>query len=199
MVWSLASHHPERCLGVANLCVPYSPTASRRHNLVPLVDRGVYPEAEFPVGQWDYQLFYEENFDDGAARFRGQCRATRSRRCSARAIPAARASPARTAIGARATAAGSAAPARRPTCRATRRVLTEEDLHTYAAALERNGFFGPDSWYMNHAPTSPTPRARRTAAGSTMPVLFLHGAYDYICETIDSRLAEPMRAATAPT
>ena len=26
-----------------------------------------------------------------------------------------------------------------------------------------------------------------------MPVLFLHGAYDYTCETIDSRLAEPMR------
>ena len=26
-----------------------------------------------------------------------------------------------------------------------------------------------------------------------MPVLFLHAAYDYICETIVSRLAEPMR------
>jgi pimeloyl-ACP methyl ester carboxylesterase len=30
-----------------------------------------------------------------------------------------------------------------------------------------------------------------------MPVLFLHGAYDYVCETIDSRLAEPMRANCA--
>ena len=27
----------------------------------------------------------------------------------------------------------------------------------------------------------------------TLPVLFLHGAFDYTCETIDSRLAEPMR------
>ena len=27
-----------------------------------------------------------------------------------------------------------------------------------------------------------------------MPVLFMHAAYDYVCETIDSRLAEPMRA-----
>jgi pimeloyl-ACP methyl ester carboxylesterase len=27
----------------------------------------------------------------------------------------------------------------------------------------------------------------------TLPVLFLHGAYDYTCETIDARLAEPMR------
>jgi pimeloyl-ACP methyl ester carboxylesterase len=31
----------------------------------------------------------------------------------------------------------------------------------------------------------------------TMPVLFMHGAYDYVCETIDSRLAEPMRANCA--
>jgi hypothetical protein len=30
-----------------------------------------------------------------------------------------------------------------------------------------------------------------------MPVLFMHGAYDYVCETIDSRLAEPMRANCA--
>jgi pimeloyl-ACP methyl ester carboxylesterase len=26
-----------------------------------------------------------------------------------------------------------------------------------------------------------------------MPVLFLHAEYDYTCETLDSRLAEPMR------
>jgi pimeloyl-ACP methyl ester carboxylesterase len=27
-----------------------------------------------------------------------------------------------------------------------------------------------------------------------VPVLFMHAAYDYICETLVSRLAEPMRA-----
>ena len=27
----------------------------------------------------------------------------------------------------------------------------------------------------------------------TLPVLFLHGVCDYTCETIDSRLTEPMR------
>ena len=31
------------------------------------------------------------------------------------------------------------------------------------------------------------------AASSRMPVLFLHGEYDYTCETVDSRLADPMR------
>ena len=28
-------------------------------------------------------------------------------------------------------------------------VLSEEDEHRYVAALTHNGFFGPDSWYMN--------------------------------------------------
>jgi pimeloyl-ACP methyl ester carboxylesterase len=30
-----------------------------------------------------------------------------------------------------------------------------------------------------------------------MPVLFLHGDYDVVCETTVSRLADPMRAACA--
>jgi pimeloyl-ACP methyl ester carboxylesterase len=62
VVWSIASHHPARCFGVANLCVPYIAKGFAPANLLGLVDRTVYPEADFPAGQWDYQLFYEENF-----------------------------------------------------------------------------------------------------------------------------------------
>jgi pimeloyl-ACP methyl ester carboxylesterase len=37
--------------------------------------------------------------------------------------------------------------------------------------------------------------ARRAKNGGRidLPVLFLHGEYDYTCETVASRLAEPMR------
>src|SRR5215211_4697018 len=69
VVWSLASHHPERCLGVANLCVPYLSKGFAPRTFVPLVNREIYPEAEFPAGQWDYQLFYEETFDTARAAF----------------------------------------------------------------------------------------------------------------------------------
>ena len=75
--------------------------------------------------------------------------------------------------------------------------LTEAELDTYVAALTRNGFRGPDSWYMN-------PDANRAYQDKSvndgrldMPVLFLHGAYDYTCETVDSRLADPMRQSCA--
>ena len=49
VVWNIASHHPERCIGVANLCVPYIAAGFELDNLVPLVDRSIYPEAEHPV------------------------------------------------------------------------------------------------------------------------------------------------------
>ncbi len=52
VVWSLAQHHPERCHGVAGLCVPYMPDGFAPETLIPLVNRDVYPEAQFPAGQW---------------------------------------------------------------------------------------------------------------------------------------------------
>ena len=71
-------------------------------------------------------------------------------------------------------------------------VITEQDLEAYTAALTRNGFFGPNSWYMNHKANGEYAR-RSKAAQLAMPVLFLHGAYDTTCETVNSRFAEPMR------
>jgi len=72
-------------------------------------------------------------------------------------------------------------------------VLTEEDARKYAAALEGNGFFGPDSWYMNRGRNLEFAANAVNGGKLHMPVLFLHGEYDYTCETVDSRLAEPMR------
>ncbi|MGR8920352.1 MAG: alpha/beta fold hydrolase, partial [Gammaproteobacteria bacterium] len=63
VIWSLAAHHPERCHAVANLCVPYAVLDHGLEGTVSLVNRAVYPEDEYPAGQWDYQYFYQENFD----------------------------------------------------------------------------------------------------------------------------------------
>ena len=71
-------------------------------------------------------------------------------------------------------------------------VITEQDLEAYTAALTRNGFFGPNAWYMNHKANGRYSKQARSPKLS-MPVLFLHGAYDTTCETMNSRFAEPMR------
>jgi pimeloyl-ACP methyl ester carboxylesterase len=191
VVWSIASHHPERCFGVANLCVPYIAQGFAPVNFLPLIDRGLYPEAEFPAGQWEYMLFYEENFAKASATFEANVENT-VKVLFRKGNPAYQGTPARTALVRRDGGwFGGAAVA--PGVPWDSGVLTVQDLHAYVAALERNGFFGPDSWYMNHARN--VDHAAQAADGGRlgMPVLFLHAAYDYTCETLVSRLAAPMR------
>lgn len=195
VVWSIATHHPERCHGVANLCVPYVPGGFAPANFLALVDRETYPEAEFPLGQWDYMAFYEENFPAATAGFEANI-ANTVNVLFRKGTPAGRKKPGRTAMIRRQGGwfgPGAGAPA----VPRDADVITEEDASHYVAALTRNGFFGPDSWYMNHARNIAYAAHAKHDGKITMPVLFLHGAYDTTCETIDSRLAEPMRGACA--
>ena len=137
----LASHHPDRCHGVANLCVPYFPKGFSAETLLPLIDRTIYPEAEFPAGQWEYQLFYQENFDKARAAFEADVTAT-VKALFRKGNPAGKGKPSRTAFvrndggwfGGRPEA---------PDLPLDTDVLTEAELDTYVAALTRNGFFGP--------------------------------------------------------
>lgn len=191
VVWSLASHHPDRCFGVANLCVPYFAKGFAPHTLVPYVDRSVYPEAQYPVGQWDYQLFYEESFEKASAAFDADVRNT-VKALFRKGSPSGKGKPSRTAQ-ARRDGGWFGGTGRAPDVPMDTDVLTEEDFHKYATALESNGFFGPDSWYMNHERNLQYATKAANGGKLLLPVLFLHGEYDYTCETVTSRLADPMR------
>ena len=195
VVWGIAGHHPDRCFGVANLCVPYLPDGFAPATMIPLVDRSVYPESDFPAGQWEYQLFYEENFEQARAEFETNVPDT-VKALFRKGSPAGKGQPSRTA-SVRHDGGWFGGGGRAPAVPRDAGVLTEADLSCYVASLERNGFFGPDSWYMNHARNIAYARKAPDNGRLSMPVLFLHGAYDYTCETIDSRLAEPMRAHCA--
>jgi pimeloyl-ACP methyl ester carboxylesterase len=192
VVWSLAQHHADRCYGVANLCVPYLPNGFAPANLIALADRALYPEDKFPAAQWDYQLFYEENFEAAKAGFEANIRATVKALFRA-GNPAGKGRPFRTALTrARGGIFGGAAPdvPRDP------RVLSATDEDAYTAALERNGFFGPDSWYMNGRANAAY--AVNAQPRLSLPVLFMHATYDYVCETLNSpKTAAPMRANCA--
>jgi len=194
VVWSLASHHPERCVGVANLCVPYLPEGFAPQILIPLVDRTIYPEEQFPAGQWDYQLFYEENFDRARSCVEADIAAT-VRALFRQGDPANVGKPAPTAFT-RKSGDFFGGLGRAPDLPMDISVMTDVDCCAYVEALERNGFFGPDSWYMNAA--SNIEYAKQVGDGGklSLPVLFLHGTYDFVCETTaNSRFADPMRKA----
>lgn len=194
VIWSLASHHPEKCVGIANLCVPYLPEGFAPQILISLVDRTVYPEAQFPAGQWDYQLLYQENFDRARCCFEADTSAT-VRTLFRRGDPANVGKPAPTAFT-RKSGDFFAGLGRAPDLPMDTSVLTDVDCCAYVAALERNGFFGPDSWYMNAASNIEYAKQARDAGKLSLPALFLHGAYDSVCETTaNARLADPMRKA----
>lgn len=192
-VWNLASHHPERCQAVANLCVPYFTLERGLEHCLPLLDRALYPAAEFPVGQWDYQLYYEENFTRATQVFAADPYLT-MKLLLRKGNPADAGKPAFTSrVRAQGGWFGPLDAA--PDMPRDDDVVSEADLRGYAEALARNGFFGPDSYYMNHAANA---RYAATAGEHlAMPVLFLGARYDYVCETMTSRLAEPMRERCA--
>ncbi len=195
VVWGIAQHHPDRCHGVANLCVPYIPDGFAPETIIQLANREVYPEAEFPAAQWDYMLFYLESFPAAQAGFEGNIRST-VRALFRAGSPAGKGQPAGTArVRANGGWFGPDAPAQDFPRDET--VLTEADENAYVAGLQRNGFFGADSWYMNPAANIEFAGRAKSGGRLSMPVLFLHAAYDYVCATLDSKLADPMRASCA--
>jgi len=195
VVWNIASHHPDRCHGVANLCVPHMPKGFAPRYFIPLIDRALYPDGTFSAGQWDYWLFHHENFSAACAAFEANTRDT-VKALFRRGDPSARGRPAGTALISQAGGwfggSGTA-----PNVPRDAKVLTEADLAAYAAALERNGFFGPDSWYMNDDRNVAYAATAIDDGRLAMPVLFLHATNDLTCDTMGSRLAEPMRESCA--
>jgi pimeloyl-ACP methyl ester carboxylesterase len=190
VVWNIAAHHADKTVGVASLCVPYLASGFTLETVVGLVDRKTYPEAEFPAGQWDYQFFYEESFDKACKGFEGNIRNT-VKAMFRKGDPKSVGKPSRTASVRK--NGGWVPPTGFPDFPRDPDVITEQDLEAYTAALTRNGFFGPDSWYMNHKANAAYARQSPNGGRLEMPVLFLHGAYDVTCETMVSRLPEPMR------
>ncbi|PRZ40747.1 pimeloyl-ACP methyl ester carboxylesterase [Antricoccus suffuscus] len=192
VVWNVAAHHPEVVAGIVSLCVPYLPQGFTLDGLVDYVDRTIYPEDKYPAGQWDYQYFYEESFESASEAFDADVAGVVKalfRRGRADQVGA----PAPTATTRRDGGWFRGGPV--PDIPQDFDVITEQDLAAYTAALQRNGFFGPDSWYMNHSANGDYSKKAKHGGRLEMPVLFLHGRYDQTCETVNSTLADPMRGA----
>lgn len=194
-VWGIASHHPERCVGVASLCVPYRSLECGLDAVLPLIDRSVYPADKFPVGQWDYLRFYEESFDKATATMEANVSDTVRAlfRCG---DPASVGKPARTAF-VRSNGGWFGGASQAPSVPRDDGIISVQDESVYVAALTRSGFFGPASYYMNHAANAAYAATALDDGRLGMPALMLHARFDVVCETLQSRLAQPMRERCA--
>ena len=191
VVWNIASHHPERCAAVANLCVPYYTLERGLDAVLDLVDRDIYPADQYPAGQWEYQLFYQENFARAQAVMEANVYNT-VKLLFRKGNPAGQGKPSATSM-VRINGGWFNGAEEAPDLPRDADVVTEAELSAYAAALGRNGFFGPNSYYMNHDANAAYAERAALRGHLDMPALFIAATYDYTCECVASRLAEPMR------
>ena len=191
VAWSMAAHHPKRCWGVANLCVPYATVEQGLDALIAMVDRSLYPEDEYPAGQWEYMKYYEENFERATAVMDANPR-NLIQLIFQKGDPSGFGLPAGTAM-VRKNGGWFGELNEAPEFPRDDDIISEEELGVYAGYLARNGFFGPNSWYMNHDANAGYFRKAVNNGIIEIPALFLAAQYDYTCESITSRLPEPMR------
>ena len=162
VVWNIASHHPERCAAVGNLCVPYytlerglDPCARTRS-----IGTSIQPTS---IRQGSGNTSCTTRKTSPARRRRWiRIRTTWQSCCSARAIPAASAS--RRAPRWSRINRGWFGGGEIPSVPRDDDVVTEADVCAYASALARNGFFGPNSYYMNHDANAAYAAARSATA-----------------------------------
>lgn len=191
VAWSMASHHADRCRGVASLTIPYIARGFCLPNLVPLIDREVYPTETFPVGQWEYWLYYREHFTQACGIYEADVPATMALMYR-RGNPDDIGKPAKTAFtringgwfgGAKAA----------PASQRDESFWSQPDFDHLVKAFSTTGFAGATSAYMNEAADLAYAAQAQNFGRLSMPALFIHAAQDVVCDTIHGRLAVPMR------
>ena len=191
VAWAMAMHHPERCRGVVGLTVPHFARGGEVPTLVPLVNRAIYPADKYPVGQWDYMLFYAEHFTRAVRDFEANTERLITLsygRASAGDVGKPTPLAGIRAQGGWFPEGGDAAP---PPPREA--LLTAADQRTMVAAFARNGFSGACAWYLNGARNLAFAAEAPDFGRVSLPALFLHAEWDAVCDTAHGHLAEPMR------
>ena len=191
VVWGMATHHPERCRAIANLCVPHIARGFALPHLVALVDRELYPEKDYPVGQWDYWLLHREHFGRTARVFEADVRATFSAAYRA-GSPKAVGKPAMSA-GMRAKGGWFGPGATAPEMPRDETLMPQDMFDALVDAFVQTGFGGADAWYLNDAANIAYAAEAPGFGRIDLPVLFLHAEWDMVCDTVHSGMADPMR------
>jgi pimeloyl-ACP methyl ester carboxylesterase len=192
---ALAAHHGARSRGVVLISVPYFPEGFALPNLVPLIDRQLYPADQYPDGQWDYFRFYLTHFSQTVSDFEADTPATLAslyRRGNPASVRQVSPSALITKNGGR---YGSAhrAPATPP----DPALWTPTDFSALVDAFDVSGFRSVNAWYLNDTVNIAYARTAPEGGQLRQPVLFVNGDWDAICDINRSHLGEPMRSACA--
>ncbi|KAB8220519.1 Alpha/Beta hydrolase protein [Aspergillus novoparasiticus] len=168
---SVATQHPEVVKALVTMSVPFHTIERGWQGFLPYVNRELYPADEYEFGQWDYMKNWEENFEKTVEWFdsdiAGMCKA-------------------------------SLQPSKPPSSRFAQLFATVRKSGGWMGgapkppSVEMTGPPAGSAYYLHHARNAEYNGKREGKLDQ--PVLFIHDARDVICDTITSRLVEPMRA-----
>ncbi len=199
ILWTLAAHHPELCVGVVNLCVPYRMLELGLERLKSTINRDLYPEEEYENGPWDYQVYYEEMGHEGATKQLDAVVEKGVKLFFSKGNPATRGQPARTSEIRKHGWFGGQKPEEvmdLPLNYTVFDVVGEDLYEAVVESLTRNGYRGATAYYLNHKRNAEYNRDDNcpTKGVLEMPVLFIDALLDGVCTEGGSKgLCDPMR------
>jgi soluble epoxide hydrolase/lipid-phosphate phosphatase len=194
-VWTFAAHYPEHCIAAAGLCVPYAALELGLEEAFKTVDRDLYPEDKYPYGQWSYQVFYEQNFEQASAFFDSDIPAfLRASRVKGNPEAASKPAPLATIVEDGGWMGGAEKPD--PKFRHIPLEMTvyesEEVFQEFVAAMEKTGFWPGDAWYLNHKRNRAyTLEKRKNDGVIDFPVLFVSRQHMFLLSLPTSGAADP--------
>jgi soluble epoxide hydrolase/lipid-phosphate phosphatase len=193
-LWGIASHHPEVCRAVIGMSVPYRTLELGVQHLISTVDRDLYPADEYPYGQWDYQIFYEQNEKEADRQFESNISDIVKLFWSKGRAQTGQA-PARTSSVTKDKGWFGGIDAELPQIPLEKTSLDQDLFVEIVASLNKTGFRGATSWYLNHAANAKYAETSVNDGVLQMPVLFIHTEYDAVCQTVHNpKLMKEMRS-----
>lgn len=196
VVWSLANTHPEVCVAVAALCLPYRMLEVGLDELMKNANREIYPEHEFPFAQWSYIVYYEQDFDkatewfekDGAGVLKALYKKGRPHDFGK---PLSFTS---NVVKDGGWFGGIPKPPSADEVPSDDLAIDHETLDELVSSFKSTGWFGPNSWYM-HSKENWDFNTKHSAKNGRleMPVLFVHATYDTGPESIYGKYNWAMR------
>lgn len=193
LVWAFASVHPDKCVGVVGMAVPYLMLELGIEGCAALSNREIYPVDEYPYAQWEYQVFHKEKPKESAALLHQNTRST-VKIMFRGGSPAENGKP--SVFGKLNRLGGwwgGLPEAPDVPLETTLWKGREEAFERMVGEFERNGFEGPNAYYLNYEANKKFVSNTPNGGKLLYPVLFIAGRWDSVCDTISSRLAEPMR------
>ncbi len=193
IVASVAAHYPKLSRGVVLISVPYGPNGWALPNLIPFIDRTLYPADKYPDGQWDYWRFYLTHFDQAVGDMDADVPATLAS-IYTKGIPAStgKLSPSAvvTANGGRYGAAH-----RAPAMEPDYTLWSQPDFDALVAAFKKTGFRPCASYYLNDDANIAYAKTALNNGKLSQPVLFVNDEYEPFSNINLSKVGDPMRKA----